>query len=237
MYQHNTQLEEQVRDRTQHLEDAQTELLARLALTAEYRDDDTGMHSQRVGAMAGQIARQLGLSAAEIDQIQRAAPLHDLGKIAVPDHILLKPSSLTLQEFIVVKQHTTIGAKILADSQFPLLQIAAEIAYSHHERWDGLGYPCGLAGAAIPLRGRIVAVADAFDVMTHSRPYKTAVSVEVAASMLRQNSGTQFDPTIVDACFAVLIEDLLLDAHHGFKSQFAHSLPSTMYAPTLLTRT
>jgi putative two-component system response regulator len=236
MYEHNAQLEQQVQERTQHLEEAQDELLARLALTAEYRDDDTGMHSQRVGKLAGQIASQLGLTDEEVDWLQRAAPLHDLGKVAVPDHILLKPSSLTMQEFIVIKQHSTIGAKILADSQFPLLKIAAEIAYSHHERWDGEGYPCGLAGTAIPLRGRIVAVADAFDVMTHTRPYKTAVSIEAAANELRRNSGTQFDPTIVDACFAVLIEDLLLDAHYGLKSDFTRSVSSNVHAPVLLAR-
>jgi len=179
--------------------DAQIEALVRLAQAAEYRDDNTWEHTQRVGAMAARLGRGAGLDAAEVDLIRAAAPVHDLGKIAIPDTILLKPDRLTEEEYEVVKTHAELGARILEESAAPLLRTAERICRSHHERWDGTGYPDGLAGEDIPFAGRLVAVADVFDILVHERPYKEGMSVEDAADELRRNAGTQFDPTVVAA--------------------------------------
>jgi putative two-component system response regulator len=149
--------------------------------------------------MAARLGRELGLDDAEVEMIRRAAPLHDLGKIAIPDTILLKPDRLTDEEFEVVKTHAELGARILEDSEAPLLRMAGGICRSHHERWDGSGYPDGLAGEDIPLAGRLVAVADVFDILVHERPYKEGMSVADAAEELRRNASSQFDPTVVDA--------------------------------------
>jgi len=196
---HNQILEARVRARTQDLENAKIEILERLALAAEYRDDLTGRHTQRVGQAARGLAKALGLSADQVELIRRAAPLHDVGKIGIPDHILLKPHDLTPDEFEVLKAHTTIGARILSGSRFPLLQLAAEIALAHHERWDGKGYPQGLKGEAIPLAGRIVAVVDAFDAMTNDRPYRKALSRPQALGILGRGAGSQWDKQVVEA--------------------------------------
>jgi putative two-component system response regulator len=193
----NGTLEEQVRARTQELEAAELETLERLARTAEYRDDDTGEHTRRVGDLAGALARAVGLPADEALLIARAAPLHDVGKIGIPDGILLKPGRLTDEERTHMQTHTSIGARLLAGSRFPLLRLAEEIALTHHERWDGSGYPCGLAEAAIPLAGRIVAVVDVFDALTHERPYKRAWGVDEALAELARHAGRQFDPQLV----------------------------------------
>jgi putative two-component system response regulator len=149
--------------------------------------------------MAARLGRRLGLGDDDVDLLRRAAPLHDLGKIAIPDSILLKPDRLTDEEFEVVKTHAPVGAQILGGSDSPLLQMAERVAGSHHERWDGTGYPGGLAGEDIPLVGRIVAVADVFDVLVHERPYKEEWSVEDAAAELRRAAGSQFDPDVVQA--------------------------------------
>jgi putative two-component system response regulator len=175
------------------------ETLQRLALAAEYRDDDTGSHTRRVGVTAGRIAGSLGLSPEQVDLILRAAPLHDVGKIGIADAILLKPGKLTDEEFAIMKQHTTIGGKILSGSSSPWLQLAEEIALTHHERWDGQGYPCGLKGEAISLVGRIVAIADVFDALTHERPYKKAWPIAEAMAEIEHQSGKQFDPCVVAA--------------------------------------
>jgi putative two-component system response regulator len=181
------------------LEEAQFEVLERLAVAAEYRDELTGDHTRRVGQLAGLIAEELGLERATVEQIRRAAPLHDVGKIGVPDALLGKPGALTAEEFEVVKRHTTIGAAILSGRGFPLLEIAEQIAVAHHERWDGSGYPNGLKRDWIPLPGRIVAVADVFDALTHRRPYKPAWPRERAIAEIRSQSGRQFDPRAVEA--------------------------------------
>jgi len=160
LQEHNRLLKEKVRERTRQLEEARIEILERLALAAEYRDDATGQHTHRVGQTAALLARALGLPEAQVELIRRAAPLHDIGKIGVPDGILLKPGPLTAEEFEMMKAHTVIGARILSCSRFPLLQMAQRIALSHHERWDGRGFPQGLRGEAIPLEARIVAVAE-----------------------------------------------------------------------------
>jgi putative two-component system response regulator len=149
--------------------------------------------------VASRIASQLGVEAHQVDLIRRAAPLHDVGKIGIPDSILLKPGRLTAEEFDRMKTHTTIGATLLAQGGSELVKTAEEIAISHHERWSGGGYPHGLQGEAIPLTGRIVSVADVFDALTHDRPYKKAWPIDEAITEIKSQSGRQFDPEVVDA--------------------------------------
>ncbi len=189
------------RDRrhAQALEQGQFDMLARLAAVAEFRDDDTGQHTRRVGELSVAIAERIGLPAAQLDLMRLAAPLHDVGKIAIPDAVLGKPGKLSAAEFDEMKTHTTVGAQMLAGSGFPLLELAKEITLTHHERWDGSGYPAGLAGEAIPIAGRIVAVADVFDALTHERPYKTAWSTTEALAEMAAQSGRHFDPAVLEA--------------------------------------
>jgi putative two-component system response regulator len=203
------QLEDKVRERTQELQNAQVEILKRLARAAEYRDDHTGQHTERVGHLSALLAGVLGLPHDRVELIRLAAPLHDIGKIAIGDNILLKPGKLTPDEFEVMKTHTTIGAAILSRGRSELVKMAEEIALVHHERWDGTGYPRGLKGDGIPIEGRIVALADVFDALTHERPYKRAWPVEEAIAEIRKESGKRFDPQIVRA----FIERCKVDAH------------------------
>ena len=205
---HSVLLDQKVRERTHDLEKAQQETLQRLALAAEYRDDDTGLHTKRVGTIAGLIAREMALPAFQVELIRRAAPLHDIGKIGISDTILLKPGKLTPEEFDTIKNHTHIGAGILSGSSSPLLQLAEEIALHHHERWDGKGYT-GLQGEMIPLSGRIVTVADVFDALTHERPYKKAWLVADALAEIAAQSGRQFDERVVQAFLTLRHESLL----------------------------
>jgi putative two-component system response regulator len=193
------ELEEGVRERTHHLEQARLEVLQRLALAAEYRDDDTGEHTVRVAHTSARLAEALGMSSAEVGEVALAAPLHDIGKIALPDSILLKPGALTRDEYEQMKRHVQVGADILAGSSSALLQMAEQIASSHHERWDGMGYLQGLRGEEIPLVGRIVAVADVFDALTHRRPYKAPWPLERAVAEVLASAGTHFDPDVVGA--------------------------------------
>ena len=195
---HHSLLERKVCERTGELERAQIETLHRLALAGEYRDDDTGMHTKRVAQTAAMLAHQMSLHVSQIELIQRAAPLHDVGKIGVPDAILLKPGKLTDEEFATMKRHTWIGAQMLSGSSSPYLQLAEEIALYHHERFDGRGY-AGIEGDAIPMSGRIVAVADVFDALTHERPYKSAWPLDQAVQEILAQSGKQFDPRVVNA--------------------------------------
>ncbi len=181
------------------LQEAHGELLLRLAWAAEYRDDVTGAHAERVGRLAGMLARELGLSEDQTGRIEVAAPLHDLGKIAVPDSVLRKPDQLTPTEREIMTRHCVVGADLLAGSRHPLVQTAEIIARSHHERWDGDGYPDGLAGADIPLAARITAVADAFDSLTDTRPYRPAVPHHEAVALIEEDRGKHFDPDVVDA--------------------------------------
>jgi len=203
----NQILDLKVRERTKELEESRLEILDRLARAAEYRDDDTGEHTQRVGKMAGDIAARLGLPREQVKRITLAAPLHDLGKIGIPDAILLKPGKLNSEEWEIMKTHTTIGANIISGSNSPILQLAEEIALTHHERWDGTGY-MGMAGEDIPLSGRIVAVVDVFDALTHERPYKNAWPVEKALAEIEQQSGKQFDPHIVKLILGNISESM-----------------------------
>jgi putative two-component system response regulator len=206
---HNVLLEGKVRERTEELNRAQLETLQRLAIASEYRDDDTGVHINRVGIIAGSIAAVLGLPAEQIDLILRAAPLHDVGKIGIADSILLKPAKLTDEEFALMREHTVIGAKILSGSTSPWLQMAETIALTHHERWDGNGYPNKLSGEDIPLVGRIVAVADVFDALTHERPYKSAWSVAEARAEIEVQAGRQFDEQVIKAFLTLELETLI----------------------------
>lgn len=182
-----------------HYAEAQSELIDRLALAAEFRDDRTGSHNYRIGHYAAIIGRAMGLSPAECDLLKQAAVLHDVGKIAVPDSILHKPGPLTREERQEMELHVHYGAQILADSQHPLVQLAHSIALTHHEAWDGTGYPRGIQGPEIPLEGRIVAVCDVFDALLSKRPYKDSWPEQEAVREILRLSGTRFDPRVVDA--------------------------------------
>lgn len=199
-------LEKLVAERTRELDDARADTLRQLAIAAEYRDDETYQHTERVGHVASRLALGLGLPAGQVTLLRHAAPLHDVGKLAIPDCILLKPGRLTAEEFEVMKTHAELGARLLSSGSSRVLQTAAVIAATHHERWDGAGYPNGLAGEAIPLVGRIVAVADVFDALTHDRPYKSAWSVQLAFAEIERSAGGQFDPRVVQAFQAMRAE-------------------------------
>jgi putative two-component system response regulator len=205
----NRALLEAIHGRTQELEHTRIEMLERLATAAEYRDDDTGRHTERVGSLAAHLAGILGLPAGEMHLIKRASPLHDVGKIGIPDALLRKAGRLSADEMAVMQTHTLIGANILAGSEATLLRVAEVIALSHHERWDGHGYPNQLAGEQIPLPGRIVAVADAFDALTNDRPYRKALSIDASMQEIVAHRGTQFDPRIVDALRQAVASDLV----------------------------
>jgi putative two-component system response regulator len=196
---HNDLLHERVQQRTAELEDAKLEMLDRLALAGEYRDDATGQHADRIGRTSELLALELGLEAAEATLIGHAARLHDIGKIGIADDLLLKPGAYSPEDFNAMKVHSTIGARILSGSNNELLMMAEQIALTHHERWDGHGYPHGRAGEAIPLPGRIVSVADVFDALTHRRPYKEPWPIPEATQEILDASGTKFDPHVVDA--------------------------------------
>ncbi len=194
----NQHLEEQVHTRTQQLQLAHTGLVQRLALVGEYRDDVTSEHAVRVGVAAHRLGTALGLSAAEARLVGEAAPLHDIGKVGIPDAILLKRGPLTPAEFETIKGHAAAGAHILAGGESELLRLAEQVALTHHERWDGTGYPQGLVGDAIPLAGRLVAIVDVFDALTSERPYKRAWTLDRAASHLHADRARHFDPELLD---------------------------------------
>lgn len=194
----NRTLDAKVRIRTHELDQARLEAFEKLALAAEYRDDDTREHTQRVGHVARLLAIELGLHPAAAQTLAQVAPLHDLGKIAIPDAILLTPGSLDAAQFAVMKEHTLIGAQIMS-SDSPLFTMAGEIALCHHERWDGSGYPHGIADRQIPLWARIVSVVDAFDAISHERPYKPPWPLEKTLEEINRCRGSQFDPDIVEA--------------------------------------
>jgi putative two-component system response regulator len=200
----NDLLEDKVRERREELQEAQLEILDRLVLAAEFRDDDTRQHTQRVGEISATIAREMGLSESLVEVIRLAAPLHDLGKIGMPDHILLKLGKLTDEEFKMMQQHTVIGARLLTGSSHAILQMAEQIALTHHERWDGSGYLAGLKADQIPLVSRIVAVADVFDALTHRRPYKDPWPIATALREIEESRGQQFDPQVVAALRRVI---------------------------------
>lgn len=211
-------LEERVVARTRELEDARVEILRRLARAAEYRDDATGRHQERVGILSALLAARMGLDGDTVSVLRLAAPLHDLGKIAISDQILHKPGPLTADEYHRMRDHTVKGAELLAGSPHRVLEVARIIALTHHERWDGQGYPNGVRGDEIPMVGRIVSVADVFDSLTHRRVYKEAFTVEATMRYVREARSRAFDPRVVDA-----LEDLYatgqLDAFAGDDAQ------------------
>ncbi len=209
LQQQNAELEEKVQERTQQLYEAQTKVIQCLGKAAEYRDNETGMHVIRMSQSCAILARQMGLSESECELILRASPMHDIGKIAIPDDVLLKPGMLDNSEWETMKTHAEVGAEILGGYDSELMQVAAEIARTHHERWDGNGYPAGLKGEAIPLFTRIVSVCDVFDALTSQRPYKKAWSIKGAMDYLREHSGTMFDPRVVD-CFSEVLDQVVL---------------------------
>jgi putative two-component system response regulator len=195
-------LAEEVRKATADILAREREIVFRLSKAAECRDPETGAHILRMAHYSRHIAKHLGLSEADQELILEAAPMHDIGKVGIADHILLKPGKLDPEEFAIMQQHATLGYEILKNSESKVLQAGAQIALSHHEKFDGSGYPAGLAGEAIPLFGRIVAVADVFDALTSERPYKKAWELERAVAFLRENAGQHFDPACVEAFFA-----------------------------------
>lgn len=201
---YNAQLEAEVAMRTADLESSQLEMVLRLARAAELRDDDTGEHIDRMSEMCGNVARELGYSESDADLMRHASALHDIGKIGVPDAILLKPGRLTAEEFDVMREHVVAGAELLTGSDSPVLQLAETVCRTHHEKWDGTGYPAKLSGEAIPLSGRIAAVCDVFDALTHERPYKSAWSIADACAEVVRCRGGHFDPDVADALLAVV---------------------------------
>lgn len=225
---HNETLDRRVRERTADLAEAHLEVVERLATASEYRDDDTGQHAQRVGRLAAMIARSIGQSEQEVEMLRIAATLHDVGKIGVPDRVLMKEGKLTPEEFTIVKSHTNIGGEILRQSRFPLLQMAREIALSHHERWDGTGYPQGLKAERIPLSGRIVAIADVFDALTHDRPYKKGWSLDETLHEMKQSSERQFDPELLKAFFRAIRGQSLQSLIKSLEGENAAIVPAIL---------
>ena len=223
--------EAQVRQRTGELEQAQMEVVGRLAMAAEFRDDATGEHTRRVGIGAALIAEALELSPGFTETLQIAARLHDVGKIGISDAVLLKAGKLSVAEFEYMKRHTLIGARLLSGGQSEVLKMARQIALTHHERWDGNGYPHGLSGSEIPLVGRIVALADVFDALMHRRPYKSAWEKAEALAELARQRGRHFDPELTDAALLVFgsgrYEAALLRQDQGAAVQGAAALPGS----------
>ena len=211
---HNNRLEHEVRRRTADLHESQLEVVRRLGRAAESRDYGTGMHITRMSRIAHLIARAARMDPDECELLLHAAPMHDIGKIGIPDAILLKPGPLDPDEWEEMKRHTTIGAELLAGSHSPVVQLGEVIALTHHERWDGSGYPHGLAGDAAPLVGRISAIADVFDALISERPYKDAWDHQSAANEISSQAGRQFDPELVDLFLGLqpALEHLLASA-------------------------
>lgn len=202
----NRALEDKVRDRTKELREAQFDVMRRLALAAEFRDNKTGSHIMRLGYYCAKFAESLGLTDAECEFLLHASPLHDVGKIGIPDRILLKPGPLTSEEFDVMKTHTTIGAELLAGSHSPVMQMAETIALTHQEKWDGSGYPQGLRKEEIPMIGQICSVCDVFDALTTERPYKKAWTPQAALEQMSREKETHFQPKLVDRFIEIFPE-------------------------------
>ena len=208
-------LAEEIRKATKKIDDRENEIIIRLSKAAEFRDDDTGEHIIRMAHYSHHIAKNLNLPEHEQEMILKAAPMHDVGKIAIPDNILLKPARLTPEEFEIIKTHTVSGYNILADSEIELLNFSAIIAITHHEKYNGKGYPKGLKGEDIPMAGRICAVADVFDALTSERPYKNAWTVEKALNLMKEERGEHFDPKCIDAFLADFDNVLKIKEKYG----------------------
>ena len=221
---HRDHLEELVRERTAQLikafetiKNASLDTILRLSRAAEYKDEDTGAHILRMSNYSAAIAGRMGLDENVVDSILYAAPMHDIGKIGTPDHILLKPGKLDPDEWEIMKQHAVNGARILEGSDAGFIKLGEVIALTHHEKWDGSGYPKGLKGSKIPQAGRITAIADVFDALTSKRPYKEPFSLEKSFVIIKEGRGNHFDPDVVDAFFAV--EDEILAIRDNYKDE------------------
>jgi putative two-component system response regulator len=199
----NVELERKVAERTRELEQSQLEVLERLAAAVEFRDDDTGNHTRRVGHVSALLAAEVGLDPISSELIRRAAPLHDIGKVGIPDSILLKAGPLTAEEFEIMKTHTVIGSRMLSKGRSELVRVSQRIARSHHEWWDGSGYPDRVSGQSIPMEARIVAVADFLDALTHERPYRPARGIDETLAEIKRRAGSHFDPTIAKALLGI----------------------------------
>lgn len=206
LYDQSRHLERLVAQRTQDLHKTRLEVIHRLGKAAEYKDNETGMHVIRMSYFCKFMAERLGMSEEWVDLLHNAAPMHDIGKIGIPDAILLKPGKLDNEEWEVMKNHAVYGGEIIGDSDEPLLNMAREIAVCHHEKWDGTGYPNGIAGKDIPLSARIVSIADVFDALTSERPYKKAWSEERAIDLIKSEAGKHFDPELVPLFLSCLDE-------------------------------
>lgn len=211
----NMVLDGMVKARTQELHDTRLEVIRRLGRAAEYRDDMTGFHIIRMSRYAQQLALAAGMSEAEAEMLLNASPMHDIGKIGIPDNVLLKPGKLDADEWKIMQTHVDIGVEILSGSDFELMDMAAEVCQNHHEKWDGSGYPRQLAGEDIPLVGRIVALADVFDALTTERPYKKAWPIEEAVDFLKDQSGKHFDPRLVERFIEIMPEILKIRDHYA----------------------
>ncbi|OIQ52238.1 Cyclic di-GMP phosphodiesterase response regulator RpfG [Pseudodesulfovibrio hydrargyri] len=198
LHNQNLALERKVAERSRDLYETRLQIIRRLSVAAEYKDNETGMHIVRMSGYCRALAKAAGLDEEAVDLIHSAAPMHDVGKIGIPDHILTKPARLDHDEWEIMKTHTTIGAAIIGEHDNRLMVMARRIALTHHERWDGTGYPEGLAGEDIPLEGRIVALADVFDALTSRRPYKEAWPEDEACAHIREQRGKHFDPELTD---------------------------------------
>ena len=225
------ELESDVKTRTAELKQAlekikatSLETIYRLSMASEYKDTDTGTHIKRMSRYSAAIARRMGLDTSTVETILYSAPMHDLGKIGIPDHILLKPAMLDPAEWEIMKQHSVIGAKILKNSDAAFIRLGEIIAYSHHEKWDGSGYPRGLKGTEIPIAGRITAIADVFDALTSKRPYKEPFSVEKSLAIIREGRGSHFDPDVVNAFFGIQDKILTIKEQYGDDNQQAFDI-------------
>lgn len=222
MTRENAILDERVRQRTQDLEvahkllhESRLQVVRRLGRAAEYRDNETGLHIIRMSKMAALLAKKAGMSDDECDLVLNAAPMHDIGKIGIPDHILLKPGKFEPDEWEIMKTHAQIGANILGGDDSPLMNMASDIALTHHEKWDGSGYPNALKGDDIPLVGRITALTDVFDALTSVRPYKKAWTVEDSVALIKSESGKHFDPTLVEYFLSILDDIVEIKSIHA----------------------
>lgn len=202
----NKILEAKVLKRTKELYDTRLDVIQRLARAAEFRDQETGMHIVRMSKYCAALAKEIGMSETQRDLLLTASPLHDIGKIAIPDSILLKPGKLDPQEWEIMKTHTTVGYELLSGSRSAFMKMAASIALTHHERWDGAGYPKGLKENQIPLVGRVCGICDVFDALTSSRPYKKAWSIEEAVEEISKQKAKQFDPVLAESFLKILPE-------------------------------
>jgi len=218
MLMQNDELEQKVTERTKEIQETRLEVVRCLGRASEYKDNETGMHVIRMSKMSQVIAREAGMSEVDCELVLHASPMHDVGKIGIPDAVLLKPGKLDADEWEIMKRHAEMGVEILGDHPSPLMEMARQVAHTHHEKWDGSGYPRGLSGKDIPLVGRITALADVFDALTSERPYKEAWPVEKAVDLIKEQSGKHFDPELVEI-FLKLI-DKLCDIRDQYRDNF-----------------